>query len=155
MSRHFKNGYIGTYTAGVEHDFGWVRWNAAYVGTAGIHLARVFAPNGYGGAGPEFARFTQFDASGNGVSGFGPEYVMTSDSHSSYNALQTSGSGTNAKVGLNFAASYTFSKSIDDTSAGLSGRPGSAGAVLQTVTQNPLDERAGKDVWTFDVREVL
>jgi hypothetical protein len=155
ISRHFKNGYIGTYTAGVEHNFGWVRWNAAYVGTAGIHLARVFAPNGYGGAGPEFARFTQFNASGNGVSGFGPEYVMASDSHSSYNALQTSVSGTNAKIGLNFAASYTFSKSIDDTSAVLGGIPGSAGAILQTFAQNPLDERAEKGASTFDVRHVF
>ncbi len=155
MSRHFKNGYIGTYTAGIEHDFGWVRWNAGYVGTAGIHLARVFAPNGYAGAGPQFARFTQFDSSGNGVSGFGPEYVMASDSHSSYNALQTSVSGTNAKIGLNFAASYTFSKSIDDTSAVLGGIPGSAGAILQTFAQNPLDERAEKGVSTFDVTHVF
>jgi len=151
MSRNFKNGYIGTYTAGVEHDFGMVRWNAAYVGTAGIHLARVFAPNGYAGAGPAFGRFTQFDASGNAVSGFGPEYVMASDSHSSYNALQTSVSGTNARIGLNFAASYTFSKSIDDTSTVLGGIPGSAGAILQTFAQNPLDERAEKGVSTFDV----
>ncbi|HET6932884.1 MAG TPA: TonB-dependent receptor, partial [Candidatus Acidoferrum sp.] len=155
MSRHFKNGYIGTYTAGVEHDFGWVHWNAAYVGTTGIHLARVFAPNGYAGAGPEFARFTQFDASGNAVSGFGPEYVMNSDSHSSYNALQTSVSGTNAKLGLNFAASYTFSKSIDDTSAVLGGLPGGAGAVLQTFAQDPLNERAEKGVSTFDVKHVF
>jgi len=155
MSRNFKNGYIGTYTAGIEHNFGFVRWNAAYVGTAGIHLARVFAPNGYAGAGPQFARFTQFDASGNGVSGFGPEYVMASDSHSSYNALQTSVSGTNAKIGLNFAASYTFSKSIDDTSAVLGGLPGNAGAILQTFAQNPLDERAEKGVSTFDVRHVF
>jgi hypothetical protein len=155
MSRHFKNGYIGTYTAGVEHDFGWVRWNAAYVGTTGIHLARVFAPNGYAGAGPDFARFTQFDASGNAVSGFGPEYVMASDSHSSYHALQTSVSGTNGKIGLNFAASYTFSKSIDDTSAVLGGIPGGAGAILQTFAQNPLDERAEKGVSTFDVKHVF
>ena len=155
MSRHFKNGYIGTYTAGVEHNFGWVRWNTAYVGTAGIHLARVFAPNGYASAGPEFARFTQFDSNGNGISGFGPEYVMTSDSHSSYNALQTSVSGTNARIGLNFAASYTFSKSIDDTSAVLGGIPGSAGAILQTFAQNPLDERAEKGPSTFDVTHVF
>jgi len=155
MSRNFKNGYIGTYTAGVEHDFGWVRWNAAYVGTTGIHLARVFAPNGYAGAGPQFARFTQFDSKGNGISGFGPEFVMASDSHSSYNALQTSVSGTNAKIGLNFAASYTFSKSIDDTSAVLGGLPGGAGAILQTFAQNPLDERAEKGVSTFDVKHVF
>jgi hypothetical protein len=155
MSRHFKNGYIGTYTAGIEHNFGFVRWNAAYVGTAGIHLARVFAPNGYAGAGPAFAPFTQFDALGNGVSGFGPEYVMASDSHSSYNALQTSVSGTSARMGLNFTASYTFSKSIDDTSAVLGGIPGSAGAILQTFAQNPLDERAEKGVSTFDVTHVF
>ena len=155
MSRNFKNGYIGTYTAGVDHQFGWVRWSAAYVGTAGIHLARVFAPNGYAGAGPEFAKFTQFDSSGNAVSGFGPEFVMASDSHSSYNALQTSVSGTNAKMGLNFAASYTFSKSIDDTSAVLGGIPGGAGAILQAFAQNPLDERAEKAVSTFDVKHVF
>ena len=155
MSRHFKNGFIGTYTAGVDHEFGWVRWSAAYVGTAGIHLARVFAPNGYNGAGPEFARFTQFDASGKAISGFGPEYVMVSDSHSSYNALQTSVSGTKAKLGLNFAASYTFSKSMDDTSAVLGGIPGGAGAILQTFAQNPLDERAEKAVSTFDVKHVF
>jgi hypothetical protein len=155
MSRNFKNGYIGTYTAGIEHDFGFARWNAAYVGTAGIRLARVFAPNGYAGAGPQFARFTQFDSSGNATGGFGPEYVMASDSHSSYNALQTSVSGTNARIGLNFAASYTFSKSIDDTSAVLGGLPGGAGAILQTLAQNPLDERAEKGVSTFDVTHVF
>ena len=155
MSRNFKNGYIGTYTAGFDHDFGIVRWNAAYVGTAGIHLGRVFAPNGYAGAGPQFARFTQFDSSGNATGGFGPEYVMATDSHSNYNALQTSVSGTNAKIGLNFAASYTFSKSIDDTSAVLGGVPGSAGAILQTFAQDPLDERAEKGPSTFDVTHVF
>ena len=80
---------------------------------------------------------------------------MTSDSHSSYNALQTSVSGTNARIGLNFAASYTFSKSIDDTSAVLGGIPGSAGAILQTFAQNPLDERAEKGPSTFDVTHVF
>ncbi|HTB91215.1 MAG TPA: TonB-dependent receptor [Candidatus Sulfotelmatobacter sp.] len=155
MSRNFKNGYIGTYTAGFDHDFGIVRWNAAYVGTAGIHLARVFAPNGYAGAGPQFARFTQFDSSGNATGGFGPQYVMSSDSHSNYNSLQTSVSGTNAKIGLNFAASYTFSKSMDDTSAVLGGLPGGAGTILQTFAQDPLDERAEKAVSTFDVTHVF
>src|SRR5258708_32748604 len=33
--------------------------------------------------------------------------------------------------------------------------PGSAGAVLQTFAQNPLDERAEKGVSTFDVRHVF
>src|SRR3974390_1789124 len=62
--RGYKNGYIGTYTLGVDHDFGPIKASAAYVGTSGIHLASVFSPNGYNGASPEFAPFTQFDAQG-------------------------------------------------------------------------------------------
>ncbi|HKM68386.1 MAG TPA: carboxypeptidase-like regulatory domain-containing protein [Candidatus Acidoferrum sp.] len=155
MSRHFQNGYIGTYTAGFEHDFGRLRWNAAYVGTAGIHLARVFAPNGYAGAGPAYARFTQFDTSGNATAGYGPEYVMNSDSHSSYNALQTSVSGNYPRIGLSFAASYTYSKSIDDSSAVQGATTTTAGAILQTLAQNPLAERAEKGPSTFDVTHVF
>jgi hypothetical protein len=56
---------------------------------------------------------------------------------------------------MNFAASYTFSKSIDDTSAVLGGIPGGAGAILQTFAQNPLDERSEKAVSTFDVKHVF
>jgi hypothetical protein len=155
ISRNFKNGYIGTYTAGADHDFGFVHWSTSYVGAAGIHLPRVFAPNGYQGAGPEFARFTQFDASGNAVSGYGPEYVMVSDSHSSYHSLQTAVSGSSPRIGLNFAASYTLSKSIDDASTVLGGIPANAGAILQTLAQNPLDERAEKGDSTFDIRHVF
>jgi hypothetical protein len=155
ISRHFKNGYIGTYTARLDHDFGILHWSAGYVGTTGIHLPRVFAPNGYQRAGPAFARFTQFDAAGNAVAGYGPEYVMVSDSHSSYHSLQTTVSGSSARMGLNFAASYTLSKSIDDTSTVLGGIPANAGAILQTLAQNPLDERAEKGVSTFDIRHVF
>jgi hypothetical protein len=151
ISRNFRNGYIGTYTAGVDHDFGVVKWNVSYVGTAGVHLARVFVPNGYAGAGPAYARFTQFDAAGNATGGYGPEYVMNTDSHSSYNALQTSVSGNYARIGLNFAASYTYSKSLDDTSAVLGGIPSGAGEILQTLAQNPVDERVEKGPSTFDV----
>jgi hypothetical protein len=44
---------------------------------------------------------------------------------------------------------------MDDTSAVLGGIPGSAGAILQTFAQNPLDERAEKGVSTFDVTHVF
>jgi hypothetical protein len=155
MSRNFKNGYIGTYTAGVDEDFGMVKLYVSYVGTAGIHLARVFAPNGYSGAGPAFAPYTQFDSSGQAVSGYGPEYVMNSDSHSSYNALQTTVTGSNARIGLNFVASYVFSKSLDDTSAVLGGIPANAGTVLQALPQNPLDDRAEKGPSTFDIKHAF
>jgi len=155
ISRNFKNGYVGTYTAGMDHDFGFIHWSTNYVGSAGIHLPRVFAPNGYQRAGPAFARFTQFDASGNAVGGYGPEYVMVSDSHSSYHSLQTAVSGSSAHIGFNFAASYTLSKSIDDASTVLGGIPANAGAILQTLAQNPLDERAEKGNSTFDIRHVF
>jgi len=156
MSREFQNGYIGTYTAGFDQTYGPLRWNVSYVGTAGVHLPRVFVPNGYSGAGPAFAPYTQFNSSGTAaIGGYGPEYVLSSDSHSSYNALQTSIVGTFNKIGLNFAASYTYSKSLDDTSAVVGAFTGGAGTTLQALPQNPLDQAAEKGPSNFDETHVF
>ena len=155
ISRGFRNGYIGTYTLGIDHEFRGAKLSAAYVGTAGIHLASVFSPNGYGGADPAYAPYTQFGASGHAIAGFGPESVMTTGSHSNYNALQTSISKSTSRIGLSFQASYTFSKSIDDTSAVLGGLPANAGTILQTLPQNPLNPEADKGPSTFDVTQVF
>ena len=121
LAKNFRNGYIESYTAGIDHDFRDFKFTAAYVATAGVHLAAVYSPNSYGGADPAFAPFTQFDSSGNAVGGFGPESVMTSRSHSTYHALQSGVSKNSARLGLGLQASYTYSKSIDDTSAVLGG----------------------------------
>ena len=155
IDRDFRNGYIGTYTAGVDHDFGSVKVSAAYVATAGVHLASIFSPNSYNGAEPAFAPFTQFNAAGHATGGFGPELVMVTSSHSSYHALQTSVSQSQSRIGLSFQASYTFSKSIDDTSAVLGGLPSNAGVILQTLPQNPWNPEADKGASTFDVRHVF
>jgi Carboxypeptidase regulatory-like domain len=155
IARDFRNGYIATYTAGFDHDFGGVKLNVSYVGTAGVRLASVFSPNGYSGADPAFARFTQFDASGHAVGGFGPEAVMVNSSHSSYNALQTTVTDNYEHIGLNLQATYTFSKSLDDTSAVLGGLPPSAGPILQTQPQNPFNPEADKGPSTFDVTHVF
>ena len=64
FAKNFRNGYIESYTAGIDHDFRDVKFSAAYVATAGVHLASVYSPNSYGGADPAFAPFTQFDSSG-------------------------------------------------------------------------------------------
>src|SRR3984957_11092330 len=72
ISRKFVNGYIGTWTAGIDQDIHGLKVSAAYVGTAGVHLASVFSPNGYAGADPEFAPFTQFNSAGHAIGGFGP-----------------------------------------------------------------------------------
>jgi hypothetical protein len=151
IAKNFGNGYIGSWTAGIDHDFGDFKFNASYVATAGIHLPRVYWPNSYGNASPAFAPFTQFDPAGNATGGFGPESLMTSASHSTYHALQTSLTKNSARAGLGLQASYTYSKSIDDTSAVLGGLFGSAGTILQTVPQNPWDQAAEKGSSTFDV----
>ena len=155
IDRHLRNGYIGTYSAGMDHDFGSLKLSAAYVGTAGVHLAQVLVPNGYNGADSTFAPFTQLNSSGQATGGYGPEMVMTSSSHSSYNALQASATENYARIGLNFQASYTYSKSLDDTSAVPGGISSGGGVILQTLPQNPLDPRAEKGPSTFDETHVF
>jgi hypothetical protein len=152
---HFHNGYIATQTLGIDHEIGSVKLSASYVGTAGVHLASVLSPNGYGGAEPAFALYTQFNSTGIAVGGFGPESVMSSGAHSSYHALQTSVSQNNSRTGLSFQASYTFSRSIDDTSAVPGGISGSPGVILQTLPQDPLNPSADKGPSTFDVTHVF
>ncbi|MGA8311286.1 MAG: TonB-dependent receptor [Terriglobales bacterium] len=150
LAKNFRNGYIGSYTAGFDHDFGDVKFSAAYVATAGVHLASVYSPNSYGGADPAFAPFTQFDSAGRAIGGFGPESIMSTESHSTYHSLQSSVSKNSARAGLGLQASYTYSKSLDDTSSVLGGLIGSAGVVLQTLPQNPWNPGAEKGPSTFD-----
>lgn len=152
---HLRNGYIGTDTVGIDQEIGSVKLSASYVGTVGVHLASVLSPNGYGGADPAFARFTQFDSTGHAIGGFGPESVMSTGAHSSYHALQTSVSQNTPRKGLSFQASYTFSKSIDDTSAVPGGISGSPGVILQTLPQDPFNPKADKGPSTFDVTHVF
>lgn len=157
MARDFRNGYIATYSFGVDHDFGFAKLTASYVGTAGIHLSNVAAPNGFSGADPSYAPFTEFDSAGNAIAGYGPEYAMSSAAHSSYHSLQTSFAKNDARLGLEFQASYTFSKSIDDTDTlpnGISAGP-VPGAVVQWFPQNPRDLTADKGPSTFDVTHVF
>lgn len=155
IAKNFGNGYIGSWTAGVDHDFGDFKFNASYVATAGIHLPRFYNPNGYGGACQGFAPFTQFDTECHATGGFGPETIMTSGSHSSYHALQSGLSKTSARLGLGLQASYTYSKSLDDTSSVLGGLLGASGTVLQTGPQDPFDPSAEKGPSTFDVTHVF
>jgi len=152
---HFRNGYIATDILGIDQEIGSVKFSASYVGTVGIHLASVLSPNSYGGADPAFAPYTQFNSTGQAIGGFGPELVMTTGSHSSYHALQTSVSQNSARMGLSFQASYTFSKSMDDTSAVPGGITANGGVILQTLPQDPYRPEADKGPSTFDVTHVF
>lgn len=155
MLPDFTDGYIETYTAGLEHDFGQVQLNLSYVGTAGVRLASLMYPNSYGGATPAFAPLTRFDADGRVVGGFGPEFLVSSRSHSTYHALQVGAQKTSARVGLGFQASYSFSKSLDDTSSLYGSSGGSSGTVLQALAQNPWNPGAEKGPSTFGVTHVF
>src|SRR5205807_6423392 len=139
----------------LDHRFGGVKVSAAFVANMGVHLASVYSPNSYGGAEPAFAPFTQFDSSGHATGGFGPEILMTSRSHSTYHSLQASLSKNSARAGLGLQASYTYSKSLDDTGSVLGDLFGSTGVVLQTLPQDPWNPGADKGPSTFDVTHVF
>src|SRR5262249_7519393 len=77
IAPNFQNGYVGTWTASVEQRIKGATVNAAYVGTAGIKLPSTDFPNGFAGADPAFAPYTQFDSSGKIVGGYGLMNLMT------------------------------------------------------------------------------
>ena len=81
---------------------------------------------------------------------------MTNRSHSSYHALQVSAQQNLTSYGLGFQASYTYSKSIDDTSAVIGGFiSGQSGAVAQTAPEDPFNARLDKAPSNFDIKHAL
>src|SRR6202790_3197596 len=80
IDRRFGNGYLQTWTLGLERAFGGLTADVGYVGTSAFRLPRMSYPNAYPGADPEFARFTNFDGSGAVTGGFGFESVVTATS---------------------------------------------------------------------------
>jgi hypothetical protein len=152
INPNFGNGTLYTWTAGLERKFGNLTADASYVGTTAMKLPRTSFPNAYSGADPGFAPYTKFDSVGNVIGGFGSENEATATAHSSYHALQTSLSGTMGHGGPGIQASYTWGKSIDDTSQVIGGT-GSTGAVAQGFPQNPFDTHAERGPSSFDVAQ--
>ncbi len=156
VDRRFGNAYLSTWTLGLEQSFGGLTADAAYIGTATSRLPRIAFPNAYPGASPAFAQHTEFDAQGNIIGGFGNEQVVSASAHSTYHALQTSLAGTLAHGGPGMQASYTWSKSIDDTSS-VSGASGAfaTGALAQAFPQDPFNTHLEKGPSTFDTTHVF
>lgn len=150
IDRSFDNATMYTWTLGLERKLGNLTADAAYVGTASEHLPRYSFPNAFPGASPGFAPHTQFDSAGNVIGGFGVENIIIANSHSTYHALQTSLSGTVGHGGPGVQASYTWGKSIDDTSLVLPGT-GSTGAVAAGASQDPYDNHPEKGPSSFDI----
>ncbi len=151
IDRNFGNATLFTWTLGLERKIGNLTADANYVGTAAEKLPRYGFPNAYPGASPGFAPYTDFDADGNVTGGFGVENVITNDAHSTYHALQTSLSGTLGHGGPGVQASYTWSKSLDNTSEVIGGT-GSTGAVVSGFAQDPFNPSADKGPSAFDVK---
>lgn len=140
QSRDFRQGYLGTYSTGIEYAGRQLSLSASYIGIAGVKLMGTVHPNGYGGASPGFAPFTQFDSNGNFQSGFGVETLITNPYHSSYNAFELVARESHPGWGLNLSASYTFSKSLDNSNP---------------RGPDPIDWNLEKAVSDFDVPQIL
>ncbi|HTS13531.1 MAG TPA: carboxypeptidase regulatory-like domain-containing protein [Candidatus Limnocylindrales bacterium] len=151
IDRSFGNATLYTWTTGFERKLlGNLTADVNYVGTAAEHLPRLGFPNAYAGASPGFAPYTQFDSSGDVIGGFGVENVIFADSHSTYHSLQSSLSGTVGHRGPGIQASFTWSKSLDNSSD-IIGGTGSTGAVSSGISQNPFDTHPEKGPSAFDV----
>jgi len=150
IDKSFNNATMYTWTLGLERKFGNLTADAAYVGTASEKLPHFTFPNAFPGASPGFAPHTKFDSAGNVIGGFGVENVILANSHSTYHALQTSLTGTVGHGGPGVQVSYTWSKSIDDTSFVLPGT-GSTGAVSAGTSQDPFNDHPEKGPSNFDV----
>jgi Carboxypeptidase regulatory-like domain len=153
ISRQMGNALLATWTAGLERAFGKVNASASYVGTSAYKLPRMDFPNAYPGASPTFAPFTRFNSLGVAVGGFGTENLVTPSSHSSYDALQLSAAGQIGHGGPGLQTSYTWAKSIDDTSsvAGTS-ITSTVGAISQAPPQNPFDTHPERGPSSFDIK---
>jgi hypothetical protein len=156
MAQDFRNGYIETYMAGLEHKFGDLKFSASYVGTAGVKLADLVNVNGYGGAIAGFAPFTHFDATGQAVGGVGPVTLMSTRSHSTFHSLQAGLAKTSPRAGLGFQVNYTWSKSLDDSSTPLPGVFASGtNTIMQTTPQDPRNPGAEKGPSIFDITHAV
>ena len=114
---HFGNGTLYTWTAGPGAQIRQPDGRCELCGHRRRQAAALPAfPTPIPAPTPAFAPLTTFDSAGNVIGGFGFENVITATAHSTYHALQTSLSGTVGHGGPGIQASYTWGKSIDDTS---------------------------------------
>jgi hypothetical protein len=137
-AQNLRNGYLNTYTLGIQQEFLGLNVSASYIGLAGVKVQGFSYPNNYAGASPGFAPFALFDAAGQVIGGFSQEQLFDNSVHSSYNAGELVVRRALAEQGLGFSLSYTFAKSMDNAS-GFGGGFGMGG---RQNPQNSAAERA-------------
>jgi len=137
VSHNFRTPYVQQYSLGVQWEpvRDWML-EVGYVGSKGNKLVNVYTLNQ--GTSPATAPYGISVFSYNkALNGF---QIATTDANSLYNSLQTSLTKRFGK-GLQFLASYTYSKSIDDAS----GAPTNEFAAVPGDQQNRRSNRAVSD----------
>jgi hypothetical protein len=141
-AQNFRNGYLNTYTLGIQQKVLGLDVSASYIGLAGVHLQGMSFPNNYAGASPGFAPFALFNAAGQVIGGFSQEQLFDNSVHSSYNAGELVIRRAPTERGVGFGVSYTFAKSIDNA-GGFGGGFGGGG---RQDPQNAAVERARSSI---------
>ena len=139
VSRDFRTPYVQQYSLGFQWEV-YRNWMAeiGYVGSKGTKLINVYTLNQ--GSSPTTAPYTASGFSANkALNGF---QLATTDADSLYNSLQASLTKRFGR-GLQFLASYTFSKSIDDAS-------GAATNEFAAVPGDQQNRQSNRSVSDFD-----
>ena len=164
FDRGLRTAYVQQFTAGVQHALGRdLLLEVAYAGTRGVNLIRDLAINQARLASPQHpiinavtgqvittntpaATNVALRAPYQGVEA-GSFLQIQSTAQSTYNSIQMSLT-KRLSNGLQFLASYTYARSIDNASGGSD----SMGEVRDTINiaGNQLDNRANRGVSDFD-----
>jgi hypothetical protein len=108
-SMSLRNGYVLAGNATLERELpGDIVVQAAYVTNNAVHLWASEWPNAYSGAEPQYTPYS------NANPGLGEFELMDNHAHSTYDSLQAMGRKVSTKYGLQFQASYTYEKAIDN-----------------------------------------
>lgn len=138
---NFRNGYTMAGNLTLERELpGDVIAQIAYVTNSAAKLYASEWPNANGGAETQFSPYTQ------ATPGLGEFQLTDNHAHSTYHSLQTMLRKVSTRRGVQFQASYTWSKSIDNATTVFNG-PAANSGILQN---DPTCWACEKSVSGFD-----
>lgn len=141
--RHFRSGYVQQWNAGIEHEFpAGIAGKLSYVGSRSVHLDQRSEINPAWPPGPGSVQARRIYPQ------FGALLMSNSEAFAAYHALQAEAT-KQMNHGLEFLASYTYGKGLDDADqwGGLSNE--------NSIAQNPYDFHAEYGRTSTDLRQRL